>query len=74
VYVNVHVGGVLQSADGGTSWRPLLDIEHDVHQALAPAARPGLVLVAAYDGFGVSEDRGLVRKPGTPERAGLGCP
>ena len=58
VYVNVHVGGVLQSADGGTSWRPLLDIEHDVHQVLAPAARPGLVLVAAYDGFGVSEDRG----------------
>ncbi|HEY7652608.1 MAG TPA: hypothetical protein VIG07_07280 [Methylomirabilota bacterium] len=58
VYVNVHVGGVLRSADGGASWRPLLDIEHDVHQVLAPAARPGLVLVAAYDGFGVSEDRG----------------
>ena len=58
IYVNVHVGGVLRSADAGASWRPLLDIEHDVHQVLAPAARPGLVLVAAYDGFGVSEDRG----------------
>ena len=58
VYVNVHVGGVLRSTDGGASWRPLLDIEHDVHQVLAPAARPGLVLVAAYDGLGISEDRG----------------
>jgi hypothetical protein len=58
VYVNVHVGGVLRSADSGAAWRPLLDIEHDVHQVLAPAARPGLVLVAAYDGFGISEDRG----------------
>jgi hypothetical protein len=58
LYVNVHVGGVVRSTDGGASWRPLLDIEHDVHQVLAPAARPGLVLVAAYDGFGVSEDRG----------------
>ena len=58
VYVNVHVGGVLRSTDGGSSWRPLLDIEHDVHQVLAPDARPGLVLVAAYDGFGVSEDCG----------------
>jgi hypothetical protein len=58
IYVNVHVGGVLRSTDRSASWRPLLDIEHDVHQVLAPAAHPGLVLVAAYDGFGVSEDRG----------------
>lgn len=58
LYVNVHVGGVLRSTDDAASWRPLLDIEHDVHQVLAPADHPGLVLVAAYDGFGVSEDRG----------------
>jgi len=58
VYVNVHVGGVARSTDGGASWRPALDIDHDVHQVLAPPERPGLVLVAAYDGFGVSEDGG----------------
>lgn len=58
IYVNVHVGGVARSTDGGDTWRPTLDIDHDVHQVLAPAARPGLVLVAAYDGFGVSEDGG----------------
>src|SRR5262245_2663012 len=58
VYVNVHVGGVLRSSDGGTTWRPTLDIEHDVHQVLAVPARPGLVLVAAADGFGRSDDGG----------------
>jgi hypothetical protein len=58
LYVNVHVGGVLRSVDGAASWEPTLDLEHDVHQVLAPPARPSLVLVAAYDGFGVSEDGG----------------
>ncbi len=58
LYVNVHVGGVLRSADGGAEWRPTLDIEHDVHQVLALPARPGLVLVAAADGFGTSRDGG----------------
>jgi hypothetical protein len=58
LYVNVHVGGVLRSLDGGASWHPTLDLEHDVHQVSAPSSRPGLVLVAAYDGFGVSEDGG----------------
>jgi hypothetical protein len=58
LYVNVHVGGVVRSTDGGAEWRPTLDIEHDVHQVLAPAERPGLVLVAAFDGFGLSADGG----------------
>ena len=58
IYVNVHVGGVLRSTDGGATWRPLLDIDHDVHEVRAPAGHPGLVLVAAYDGFGVSRDGG----------------
>ena len=58
VYVNVHVGGVLRTLDAGASWRPMLDIEHDVHQVLASPERPGVVFVAAYDGFGASEDGG----------------
>ena len=36
LYVNVHVGGVLRSVDGGAAWRPTLDIEHDVRQVLVP--------------------------------------
>jgi hypothetical protein len=57
VYVNVHVGGVLRSTDGGATWRPTLDIEHDVHQVLALPGSAS-VLVAAFDGFGLSGDGG----------------
>ena len=58
VYVNVHVGGVVRSRDGGRTWTPTLDIEVDVHQVLAHPTRPGLVLVASADGLGVSRDAG----------------
>jgi len=58
VYVNVHVGGVLRSTGAGAAWRPMLDIEHDVHQVRAFPSHAGLVLVAAADGFGVSADGG----------------
>ena len=34
IYVNVHVGGVVRSRDGGHSWTPTLDIEVDVHQVM----------------------------------------
>jgi hypothetical protein len=56
IYVNVHVGGVVRSRDGGRSWTPTLDIDCDVHEVLAPAERPGWVLVAAAVGFGISRD------------------
>jgi hypothetical protein len=57
VYVNVHVGGVLRSAARTESWTPTLDIEHDVHQVLA-TGRAGTAMVAAADGFGITEDAG----------------
>jgi len=57
-YVNVHVGGVLRSPDGERAWRPTLDIEADVHQVIAHPTRPGIVLVAAAVGLGVSRDDG----------------
>lgn len=56
IYVNVHVGGIVRSTDGGRSWQPTLDIEADVHQVLAHPGRPGVVIAAA--GLGISEDRG----------------
>ena len=58
IYVNVHVGGVVRSTDGGRSWTPTVDIEADVHQVIAHPTRRGVALVAAADGFGESRDGG----------------
>jgi photosystem II stability/assembly factor-like uncharacterized protein len=58
VYVNVHVGGVVRSRDGGRTWTPTVDIEADVHQVLAHPSRPEVVVAAAADGFGMSRDGG----------------
>jgi photosystem II stability/assembly factor-like uncharacterized protein len=58
LHVNVHVGGVVRSRDGGVSWAPTVDIEVDVHQVRAHPTRSSVVLVAAYEGFGISRDGG----------------
>ncbi len=58
LHVNVHVGGVVRSRDGGASWAPTVDIESDVHQVLAHPARPEVVLVATAEGLGLSRDGG----------------
>lgn len=59
LYANVHVGGVLRSADGGETWEPTsLEIEADVHQVLADPAAPGTVLAAIARGLAVSRDGG----------------
>lgn len=56
IYVNVHVGGILRSSDGGASWEPTLDIDLDVHQVTV--ADDGSVLAATAQGLAVSADRG----------------
>lgn len=56
LYVNVHVGGVARSRDGGGSWTPTVDVEADVHQVVAHPTRAGVVLVASAAGFGLSRD------------------
>ncbi len=35
VFVNVHVGGIVRSTDGGASWQPTIDIDSDVHKVWA---------------------------------------
>ena len=55
VYVNVHVGGVLRTADSGQSWEPTIDIDSDVHQV---ATAEGLVLAAGARGLSMSTDKG----------------
>jgi len=56
LYVNVHVGGILRSADGGATWAPTLDIDLDVHQVVV--AGDGTVLAACAQGLAVSTDKG----------------
>jgi hypothetical protein len=56
VYVNVHVGGILRTTDGGASWTPTIDIDADVHQV---TTAEGLVLAACAGGLAVSADRGV---------------
>jgi photosystem II stability/assembly factor-like uncharacterized protein len=56
LYVNVHVGGILRSTDGGDSWEPTLDIDLDVHQVVV--APDGVVLAACAYGLAVSRDGG----------------
>lgn len=59
VYVNVHVGGILRSTDGGATWSPTIDLHADVHQVSCPRPyRPDLVLAACADGLAVSRDAG----------------
>lgn len=55
VYVNVHVGGVLRSDDGGR-WEATLDIHADVHQVAAHPTRPDHAFVASAWGLGTTGD------------------
>lgn len=57
LFVNVHVGGILRSADEGRTWAPTLDVNADVHQVLFDNGSKRL-LAAAARGFGASDDQG----------------
>ena len=55
VYVNVHVGGIPHTDDGGATWQPTIDVDADVHQV---TTAEGLVIAACAGGVAVSRDRG----------------
>jgi photosystem II stability/assembly factor-like uncharacterized protein len=57
--VNVHVGGIPRSSDGGATWQPTIDIDTDVHQVCAHPSRPNVVVAAAAVGLCISRDGGL---------------
>lgn len=59
---NVHVGGIPRSTDRGISWHPTIEIECDVHEVLAHATRPGIVIAAAAAGLCCSRDGGATWK------------
>jgi hypothetical protein len=56
LWVNVHVGGLWSSGDGGTTWRAAIEPGADVHEVRTGVG--GTVAVAAAVGFGWSEDAG----------------
>ncbi len=58
VLVNVHVGGIPRSTDGGDTWHPTLAVDDDVHQVLAHPTRPEIVVAAASVGLCRSLDGG----------------
>jgi len=58
MYVNVHVGGIVRSDDGGQSWQPTIDIDLDVHQVITVPGQPGRVLAATARGLASSDNYG----------------
>lgn len=57
-YVNVHVGGIPKSSDGGTTWVPTIDVEADVHQVLA-IPDSSRALAATARGLAYTDDGGM---------------
>ena len=59
LYAGIEVGGLLLSDDGGATWRPANNglADPDVHQVLACASRPAVVIAACGEGVFRSEDR-----------------
>jgi hypothetical protein len=56
--VNVHVGGIPRSLDGGRTWHPTIAVDDDVHEVRAHATRPEIVVAAAAVGLCRSRDGG----------------
>ncbi|MCM1985247.1 WD40/YVTN/BNR-like repeat-containing protein [Lyngbya confervoides] len=58
LYVNVHVGGILRSDDGGATWQPTIDFHADVHEVCTVPGRPDWVLAATAQGLAISKEKG----------------
>jgi hypothetical protein len=58
LHVNVHVGGIPRSLDGGATWEPTIEVDADVHQVLAHPELADVVLAATAVGLARSDDGG----------------
>ena len=56
--VNVHVGGIPRSTDGGVTWQPTIHVDSDVHEVCAHPFHPHIVIAAAAIGLCISQDGG----------------
>lgn len=68
---NVHVGGIPRSTDGGTTWKPTIAIDTDIHEVCGHPSLPNTAIAAAAVGLCVSQDGGA---SWTIERDGLHGP
>ena len=59
ILVNVHVGGIPRSGNGGASWKPTIDVDADVHRVLAHPNDPRRAVAAAAVGLAESTDAGV---------------
>jgi hypothetical protein len=59
VYADIHVGSIMRSPDGGTTWEPVTpQLHEDVHQVSTCPADDERVYAQTADAFWLSEDRG----------------
>jgi hypothetical protein len=56
--VNVHVGGIPRSTDGGDSWQPTIAVDDDVHEVRAHPTHGDVAVAAASVGLCRSNDGG----------------
>ena len=72
LYLDIHVGGILRSFDGGETWKSVSDGLHlDVHQVATSDRQQHAVYAATAGGFYLSEDQGKsweARNTGLPNR------
>lgn len=66
--VNVHVGGIPRSVDGGATWHSTIAVDTDVHEVRVHPTRPDIAIAAAAVGFCSSRDGGATWRI---EHAGL---
>lgn len=60
LYLDIHVGGIMRTLDGGATWTPVNDgLELDVHQVATHPRRPEAIYTATADGFYFSPDEGV---------------
>jgi photosystem II stability/assembly factor-like uncharacterized protein len=58
LYVNVHVGGIVRSTDGGASWTDTMEIHADVHEVIAHPVQSGHAYAATARGLATTTTGG----------------
>jgi photosystem II stability/assembly factor-like uncharacterized protein len=73
-YLDIHVGGIVRTRDGGETWEAIKDgLEEDVHQVATHPLQPQRVYAATADGFYLSEDEGATWQRRNEDMTNLYC-